>query len=258
MSVYRCTHRQNVFFTLTERKNILKPKALIHIYITCCLRIFCFAWPISTTRAKNRSFNVCYWYLLSIRIRNWKNSIWWPGTDLWSSKTEICQESNKAEIKDKFRSLKITMASTERLLPPGTDRKIKSLNTYLKIKLGDWFLKLRSVNNRNVWSKDNWTRLSLVLVINTPLDCKTVRIFAYSSAREQSNKSSGMRLKTESERRVRLARFARVKLLRHALPISLLILRKKPTVLQLRPKQYTWNFQDTQRPFDWIVQSLYY
>ena len=31
------------------------------------------------------------------------------------------------------------------------------------------------------------------------LDCKTVRISAYSSAREQSNKRSGMRLKTESE-----------------------------------------------------------
>ena len=32
--------------------------------------------------------------------------------------------------------------------------------------------------------------------------------------------------------RVTLARFARARLLRHALPISLLILRKKPTVLQ--------------------------
>ena len=31
------------------------------------------------------------------------------------------------------------------------------------------------------------------------LDCKTVRIFAYSSTREQSNKRSAMRLKTESE-----------------------------------------------------------
>ena len=31
------------------------------------------------------------------------------------------------------------------------------------------------------------------------LDCKTVRIFAYSSTREQSNKRSGARLKTESE-----------------------------------------------------------
>ena len=29
------------------------------------------------------------------------------------------------------------------------------------------------------------------------LDCKTVRIFVYSSTREQSNKRSGMRLKTE-------------------------------------------------------------
>ena len=78
------------------------------------------------------------------------------------------------------------------------------------------------------------------------LDCKTVRIFAYSSTREQSNKRCGTRLKTEGEtgerrfflsrltrpRRVRLARFARIRLLRHALPISLLILRKKPTVLQ--------------------------
>ena len=31
------------------------------------------------------------------------------------------------------------------------------------------------------------------------VDCKTVRIFAYSSKREQSNKRSGTRLKTESE-----------------------------------------------------------
>ena len=53
-------------------------------------------------------------------------------------------------------------------------------------------------------------------------------------------KRSGKRLKTDSEtgvgdgraRRVRLARFARVRLLRQALPISLLMLRKNPTVLQ--------------------------
>ena len=31
------------------------------------------------------------------------------------------------------------------------------------------------------------------------LDCKTVRIVAYSSSREKSNKRSGARLKTESE-----------------------------------------------------------
>ena len=60
----------------------------------------------------------------------------------------------------------------------------------------------------------------------------------FLSTRERS----GTRLKTESETwgetlsrltgRVRLARFAFVRLLRHALPISLLILRRKPTVLQ--------------------------
>ena len=37
------------------------------------------------------------------------------------------------------------------------------------------------------------------------VDCNSVRIFANSSTREQSNKRSGTRLKTESER---LARFA--------------------------------------------------
>ena len=31
------------------------------------------------------------------------------------------------------------------------------------------------------------------------IDCKTVRVFAYLSTREQSNKRSGTRLKTESE-----------------------------------------------------------
>ena len=46
------------------------------------------------------------------------------------------------------------------------------------------------------------------------LDCKTVRIFC------------------QTKGRVRLARFARARLLRHALPISLLILREKLTVLQ--------------------------
>ena len=35
--------------------------------------------------------------------------------------------------------------------------------------------------------------------IHCRIDCKTVRIFAYSSKREQSNKRSGTRLKTESE-----------------------------------------------------------
>ena len=60
----------------------------------------------------------------------------------------------------------------------------------------------------------------VVCFVSVYIDCKTVRIFAYSSKREQSNERSGTRLKTP------------VRLLHHALPISLLILRKKPTVLQ--------------------------
>ena len=76
------------------------------------------------------------------------------------------------------------------------------------------------------------TEESTLGFVGPVLDCKTVRIFAYSSTREQSNK-----------RCVRLARFARIRLLRHALPISLLTLRKKPTVLQSSPvpKERTLN-----------------
>ena len=37
------------------------------------------------------------------------------------------------------------------------------------------------------------------LVFTSSIDCKTVRIFAYSSTGEQSNKRSGTRLKTECE-----------------------------------------------------------
>ena len=58
------------------------------------------------------------------------------------------------------------------------------------------------------------------------LDSKTVRIFAYSSTREQSNKRSGARLKTESEtekRRFLLTNYAK-----------LTDFKKKSTILQSR------------------------
>ena len=43
------------------------------------------------------------------------------------------------------------------------------------------------------------------------VDCKTVRIFTYSSKREQSNKRSGTRLKTESETGERQFFFSRAR-----------------------------------------------
>ena len=49
-----------------------------------------------------------------------------------------------------------------------------------------------------------------------------------------SSQTKGVEQGWNNDGRVRLARFARAGLLRHALPISLLILRKKPTVLQSR------------------------
>ena len=44
------------------------------------------------------------------------------------------------------------------------------------------------------------------VVVVALLDCKTVRIFAYSSTREQSNKRSGMRPKRACEARALRAR----------------------------------------------------
>ena len=78
---------------------------------------------------------------------------------------------------------------------------------------------------------------------NAPNSCKTVRIFAYSSTRKQSNSTKGLergwkqraRLFFLASHGVRLAPFASIRPLRHALPISLLILRKKPTVLKSSP-----------------------
>ena len=87
-------------------------------------------------------------------------------------------------------------------------------------------LRLRNKNRNHIFY------LHLTSIV---LDCKIVRIFAFSSARKQSNKRSGTRLKTESEtigRDASHACEACVKLLRHALPISFLILRKNPTAVQ--------------------------
>ena len=36
------------------------------------------------------------------------------------------------------------------------------------------------------------------VVLTNSIDCKTVRIFAYSNTREQLNKRAGTRVKTES------------------------------------------------------------
>ena len=60
--------------------------------------------------------------------------------------------------------------------------------------------------------------LQAVQCFKLSLDCKTVCIFAYSSTQEQSNKRPGTR---------RGVAWRGVTLVRHNLPISLLILRKK-------------------------------
>ena len=70
-------------------------------------------------------------------------------------------------------------------------------------------------------------------------DCKTVRIFAYSSTREQSNKRSGTRLKIESE----TGENGRVRLDSYATLYRFLnwFWEKKTTVLQSRIVERTRN-----------------
>ena len=58
---------------------------------------------------------------------------------------------------------------------------------------------LRAEYNPGKNRRSRLTALALIWFLWFVIDCKTVRIFAYSSTREQSNKRSGMRLKTESE-----------------------------------------------------------
>ena len=78
------------------------------------------------------------------------------------------------------------------------------------------------------------------------VDCKTVRFLRIQvPTREQSNKRYGTRLKTDSETgerpygRATLVRFARVRLLRHALPISVLIFSGACNTSSVK---HFWNF----------------
>ena len=109
------------------------------------------------------------------------------------------------------------------------------------VSRGDWIYKLANIKVENNGS---------VLYVGSRLQ-NSPYIFAYSSTREKSNKRSRTRLITESETgerrhgRVRLARLARVILLRHTLQISLLILRKKN-----RPfRSLCWKLPDRAQSF---------
>ena len=62
-----------------------------------------------------------------------------------------------------------------------------------------------AVNGCSVVSAIHLKNVYFPWIIIPKIDCKTVRIFAYSSKREQSNERSGTRLKTESETGERLS-----------------------------------------------------
>ena len=114
------------------------------------------------------------------------------------------------------------------------------------------------------------------LALGSPfLDCKTVRIFAYllrsSSQREGLERGWKHRARLGRDakntfpflsphRRVRLARFVRVKLLRRfSLPISLMILRKNRLFCSLVPSGWHWPFAIIKCSFSYqlnLVQIL--
>ena len=74
------------------------------------------------------------------------------------------------------------------------------------------------------------------------IDCKTVRIFAYSSTREQSNKRSGTRLKTESETGERREKF--FSLASHALRVC------APRARKTHTPRFTDFFTDFEKKID--------
>ena len=80
----------------------------------------------------------------------------------------------------------------------------------------------------NTLTIDMWWVITISRLQNSPYFC----VFKYARAVKQKvwNEVKN-RERDWGETRVRLASFARVRHITHALPISLLILRKNPTVL---------------------------
>ena len=117
------------------------------------------------------------------------------------------------------------------LFPPHPFFKGKALGTRLII--GDELLyrQISPGNFRTVTSLHFlavfWLWLKSRLQ-NSPQFC----LFKYARAVAEQKVWNEAENKERETRLTRLARFARVRLLRHASPISLLILRKKPTVLE--------------------------
>ena len=91
----------------------------------------------------------------------------------------------------------------------------------------------RPETNRNICY---WVLLRKSRLQNSPYFC----VFKYARAVKRGWKQRA-RLGRDASHARRLARFARVRLLRHALPISLLILRKNPTVLQSNERAISSN-----------------
>ena len=78
-----------------------------------------------------------------------------------------------------------------------------SRDSLTKLYRGTWTISiLLKTQHFYCFFRTNYCLLGFHLnfpLISSVVDCKTVRIFAYSSKREQSNERSGRRLKTESE-----------------------------------------------------------
>ena len=89
------------------------------------------------------------------------------------------------------------------------------------------------------------------------LDCKTVRIFAYCSRREHSNKTSGARLKTKSEMGRDALQACEACSLRewdsYYATLNRRFWRKKPTVLQSTFTRHQTNFLLAKK-FYWTVR----
>ena len=111
------------------------------------------------------------------------------------------------------------------------------------------------------WKKINWNpRCTLAKKVKKKKKTAKQSVFLRIQVRASSQTESlerGWKQRARLGRgAVMLARFARVRLLRHALPNSLLILRKKPTVLQSKKKQQQQQQQQKKtRKWMWYIKA---
>ena len=155
------------------------------------------------------------------------------GTAIVLAKSVECDvlQSGRSRVRSRCRTRALTFLRTEgTAIALQTARPSHAPDDHLKIAVLSQVGNVKTVSSLSTFVQNTFT-LSLRFPFERPpdrlkkhqikesvshdsenyLDCKTIRIFACSSTREQSNKRSGTRLKTDSDSGERRFFFSRLK-----------------------------------------------